>query len=61
LFGGGGRKMETEDEEELGPERIFEIYRKDWLMMWGRNGARSFEAESTYSSVGDFSRLSSIV
>ena len=52
--------METED-EELGPERIFEIYRKDWLMMWGRNGARSFEAESTYSSVGDFSRLSSIV
>ena len=47
MFGGGGRKMETED-EELGPERIFEIYRKDWLMMWGRNGARSFEAESTY-------------
>ena len=46
MFGGGGRKMETED-EELGPE-LFEIYRKDWLMMWGRNGARSFEAESTY-------------
>ncbi|RCV36014.1 hypothetical protein SETIT_7G285800v2 [Setaria italica] len=39
--------METDDEEEeeLGPERCFELHRKSWLSMFGRNGAIPFEAE----------------
>ena len=43
--------METDEEEdeELGPESCFELHRKSWLSMFGRNGAIPFEAESTYS------------
>nr|XP_034604869.1 uncharacterized protein LOC117864910 [Setaria viridis]XP_034605721.1 uncharacterized protein LOC117865609 [Setaria viridis] len=42
--------METDEEEdeELGPESCFELHRKSWLSMFGRNGAIPFEAETQY-------------
>ncbi|CAN6344550.1 unnamed protein product [Urochloa humidicola] len=35
--------MEVDDEEEeLGPREIFEIYRKDWILMYGKEDPASF-------------------
>ncbi|XP_034602341.1 uncharacterized protein [Setaria viridis] len=39
---------EEEEEEELGLEGCFELHRKSWLSMFGRNGAIPFEAETQY-------------
>ncbi|TKW07298.1 hypothetical protein SEVIR_7G296903v4 [Setaria viridis] len=39
---------EEEEEEELGPEGCFELHRKSWLSIFGRNGAIPFEAETEY-------------
>ncbi|XP_072151184.1 uncharacterized protein [Setaria viridis] len=39
---------EEEEEEELGPKGCFELHRKSWLSMFGRNGAIPFEAETQY-------------
>ncbi|CAL4911378.1 unnamed protein product [Urochloa decumbens] len=33
---------DDDDDEELGPYEIFEMYRKDWILMYGKNDASSF-------------------
>ncbi|CAN6353026.1 unnamed protein product [Urochloa humidicola] len=41
--GGDHHCMEVDDEEdELGPHEIFEIYRKEWILMYGKNDPASF-------------------
>ncbi|WVZ88591.1 hypothetical protein U9M48_035093 [Paspalum notatum var. saurae] len=53
-FQGGERNYEdaisddtdTEMDEEMAAEQSFEVYRNDWLRMYGDNGANSFEAET---------------
>ncbi|WVZ88592.1 hypothetical protein U9M48_035093 [Paspalum notatum var. saurae] len=37
---------DMEMEEEMSAEQSFEVYRNDWLMMYGDNGANSFEDET---------------
>ncbi|CAO2190582.1 unnamed protein product [Urochloa humidicola] len=37
-----------EMDEEMGPEACFELHRKSWLSMYGKNGANPFEAETQY-------------
>ncbi|CAL4911368.1 unnamed protein product [Urochloa decumbens] len=40
--------MEMDEDEDMGPERCFEIHRKSWLDAHGKNGANPFDAETQY-------------
>ncbi|OEL31982.1 hypothetical protein BAE44_0006999 [Dichanthelium oligosanthes] len=35
-------ELDDEDEEEVGPHECFEMYRKEWILMYGKNDAASF-------------------
>ncbi|CAN6335691.1 unnamed protein product [Urochloa humidicola] len=39
---------EEQEDEDMEPERCFEIHRKCWLKRHGKNGANPFEAETQY-------------
>ncbi|CAN6344556.1 unnamed protein product [Urochloa humidicola] len=41
-------EMDEEEDENMEPERCFEIYRKRWLRRLGENGTNPFEAETQY-------------
>ncbi|CAL4903983.1 unnamed protein product [Urochloa decumbens] len=41
-------EMDEEEDEDMEPERCFEIHRKSWLKMHGKNGANPFDAETQY-------------
>jgi hypothetical protein len=57
--GAMGMEMDdSEEEEEEDPYRTFMVYHKDWLLMYGKGGACSFDAESMYP-LADLSRSSS--